>query len=351
MKHKYLVQHDDKIKALSISQINSFLRCRKQWYYNYRERLSPKIEARPLTVGKLAHIGMAGFWASKANGQPDPQAGIDAIQETCRVAQVQMEGDEYDVYEEIRTTAEEIYLRALNEFGPENWEVAFLDEDTPMIELRFAVPCVMNTPIQGYIDLVARDLRTGGLWQIDWKFVSSLSDKEDEMFNMQNVVYQYALRKLGMPVVGSLTFKSLNKPATMPSINKNGSVSRAFIRCSWPEYAQFCLINGQDPELYREEMEPKLAGVKWSQEAREYRNEETLIKLWKTEIVGTAYEILRKNVRFPRSISPMNCKMCAYQAICHGELRGYDTEDILNQNYNSRHDEIEDATPEEGESE
>jgi hypothetical protein len=132
-----------------------------------------------------------------------------------------------------------------------------------------------------------------------------MGDPANEMFNVQNPVYQYALKKIGIETVGSLTFHALNKPATIPKINKNGSISRAKINCDWLTYAQFCLDNNQDPTDYEEEMKEKLSDVEWFRFNREYRNEGTIDTVWKGIIVGVGYEIMKKQKRYTRNISQM----------------------------------------------
>ena len=349
------VNHDDKIDALSFSQIASFLRCRKQWEYNYLQKLSPRVEHHSLTIGKLAHICMAAYWRTKAYNGNKPTSenwGIDAIRTAVVDSMVIMEdGDplEQDFYEEISSQAEEVYLRALRAFQPDGWEVMFAparEGAGPLVEVRFAIPAVMKTPIQGYIDLVAREISTGAVWQIDWKFVSAFSDPDGEMFNMQNALYQYALKRAGVPVVGSITFLTLNKASTLPKLNKNGTVSRALIRTTWEQYAEFVRANGGDPEDYREEMQPKLAGIEWVSDIREYRNAETLDAIWKTEYIGTAYEILSKKTRHPRNVSLMTCRMCQYRSLCHAELRGYDAEYVRGEEYQNRAEPIPVASSE-----
>lgn len=335
---KYIINHDDPIRALSYSQIATFLRCRKQWEYSYRQNIVPSRDHTSLTIGRLVHAGMAGYWKAKAlnNNEPvDRGVGEAAIQEECDRNIILMEGDELDLYEDLRADATEIYYRALSDFRPDEWAVETIGGE-PAVEVRFAVPLVRKVPLQGYIDLVAVDLVDGSRWQIDWKFVSSLSEKDDELFNLQNVIYQWVMHRIGHPVLGSLTFRHLNKPSTKPRVNQNGTISRALIRCSWEDYARFCESKGQDPEDYREEMEPKLAGIQWSMETREYRNPEMLRTLWEKEVRGTAHEILKLQTRYPRNISPMTCKMCQYQSLCHGEMRGYDTAGILEHEFRTK---------------
>lgn len=335
---KFIVDHNEKLEALSYSQMAVFLRCRRQWEYLYRDRVVPQRDHPSLTIGSLAHQGMAAYWLAhweNGNEPVDPGVGEVAIREAVEGQDILMEGDDFDVFGELVETAIEVYRRALAKFRPERWVVVAIG-GRPAVEIRFAIPLVRGVPMQGYIDLVAEDREAGGVWQIDWKFVSTLSDRDDELYNLQSVIYQWALLRMGVSTVGSLTFRAINSRSSTPKVNKNGTISRAAIRISWPEYAKFCLDNSQDPENYRAEMEPKLSEIIWTREAREYRSETTLRELWESEIRGTAHEILKQQTRYPRTISPMTCRSCAYQSLCHGELRGYDVEGIRAMEYKNK---------------
>lgn len=335
---EFIVEHDLPIEALSYSQMSQFNRCRKQWEFNYRERISPRTPHRSLSLGSLLHEGQSAYWKARALGVPDPRRrGVEAMAEKLREQFPRMEGD--DRVLEVESIAledlEEIYTRTLDEFGAEHWDPLVVD-GLPLVEIRFAVPGVRGVPIQGFIDLVAEDRRTGGVFQIDWKFVSALGDSSEEMFNMQNIIYQWALQRMGVEVAGSLTFKSFNRPSGRPRTLKDGKISRAFIRCTWDNYARAVEEAGGDPEDYREEMEPKLGANVWSLESREFFSPETIREIWTREVLGTAHEILKRQSRYPRNVSKMTCSSCPYQSLCHGELRGYDTESIRSLEYITR---------------
>jgi hypothetical protein len=338
---KFIIKHDDDIKALSFSQMSSFLKCRRQWYYRYKMGLTPRITATSLNVGKLAHVGMAEFWMTKAKDDNDVdtmvEKGVEAIRgefnnNLILMNDTDLRDAEFETLTGECATAIEVFIRAVHNFNHEAWDVHFLN-GFPLVEVRFAIPLAMSVPMQGFIDLVAIEKSTGQVFQIDWKFASSITDNDSEMFNMQNVIYNHALRRMGIEAVGSITFKVLNKPSTTPNINKNGTVSRALIRCTWEEYANFVTSQGLNPDDYADEMIPKLSGVQFTNSIKEYWNPNIVSQIWKNEVVGTAYEILKKNTRYQRTISQMTCRSCQYRSICHAELRGYDTDGIINSEY------------------
>ena len=353
MNYEFIHRSEDPAdNALSISQMQTFLRCRKQWEYSYVDSIMPRIDRPKMAIGKLIHAGFASAWKLKVS---DPEStlpewtnqGLMTIEKDFNsyMDSIVYLEEEIESFEEIRSTAKEVFLRSFHGFKPELWDPVILEDGTPLIELHFVVPCIAKRPLQGFIDLVARNKESGHVWQIDYKFVSSMGDPSDEMFNVQNPVYQYALRKIGVETVGSLTFHALNKPMTTPKVNKNGTISRAKINCDWSTYANFCISNGQNPIDYIEEMEEKLSDIEWYRFNWEYRNELTLRKVWKEVIVSTAYEITKRQKRYPRNISKMTCTGCQFQQLCHGDLRGYDTKFILQSEYKNKW-EVEEETEE-----
>ena len=334
--------------ALSISQMQTFLRCRRQWQYIYKDGILPRVERTKITTGKLIHAGFAAAWDFKVKNPESTinqwlTAGRNKIQSEFDEYMVTIEylDEELQMFNDVKSAALEVFDRSFIGFKPEEWQPIILNDGTPAIELHFVIPCVPKKPLQGYIDLVAMHIETKQVWQIDYKFVSSMGDPANEMFSVQNPVYQYALRKLGIPTVGSITFHALNKPATMPNINKNGTISRAKINCDWLTYAQFCLDNNQNPDDYEEEMKEKLSGIEWYRANKEYRNEGTIETVWKGVIVGVGYEIMKNQRRYTRNISQMTCPSCQYMELCHGELRGYDTKHILMTSYKKRSEAVE----------
>ena len=56
---RYLFSADRPTTGMvSVSQIQTFLSCKRKWQYNYIDNLTPRIDKKYLTVGKLCHVGM-----------------------------------------------------------------------------------------------------------------------------------------------------------------------------------------------------------------------------------------------------------------------------------------------------
>lgn len=333
---------------VSVSQLQTFLSCKKKWEYNYIENLKPRVERSYLTIGKLCHKGMQVAMQGIRRGvfwEVAMREGVEAMQkeydEYC--ATTPHLEEEIPEFEQLWNDAESVFRQAFEEFEPWKYEVITLCDKghpIPALELHFKVPCPPTKGLHGYIDAILRDKETGFTWCVDYKFRKSLSPDEDEAYNIQNAVYSYACQKMGIDITGTMTWQHVNTPASDPTILKDGKISRAKIKTTWRHYEEFCVNHGQDPADYCIEMEEKLRDIEWFRATLEYRNKETVETIWKECVVPVAKQVKaahgKKAVNF-RSMYPWNCRVgCPYQSICQAELRGYDADAIREREYVKR---------------
>lgn len=329
---------------ISVSQLQTFLSCRKKWEYDYIENLRPRIERIYLTIGRLCHKGMQTAMMSMWQGdrwEIAQKRGIVAINDQWReyMESTPLLGEEIPYMDNMHDDAISVFCQAFEEFEPWKYEVITVykgKEEIPALELHFKVPCPPTKGLHGYIDAILRDRETGFTWCVDYKFRKSLSPDEDEAFNIQNTVYAYACKKMGINITGTMTWQHVNTPAANPAILKDGKISRAKIKTTWKKYEQFCINHGQNPQDYYLEMEEKLRDIEWCRVTLEYRNAETVDRIWKECVIPVARQIKSahgKNASNFRSLYPWNCKMCQYQSICQAELRDYDSVAIRNREY------------------
>ena len=331
---------------VSVSQLQSLMACPQRWSYQYIEKLHPRIERPYLTIGKLCHLGMEAAmkcrWAGSKQYHVIEGCGIAAIKAGWEgfMESVPFLDEEIPVQQDLLDDALDVFCQSLREFNPLRWDVVSVVKDgayAPALELHFCLPCPGVGGLQGYIDAILRDLETGLTWCVDYKFRKSLAPDDDEQFNIQNAVYMRACRLMGIDVVGSITWQHLNTPAATPTILKSGKISRAKIKTTWQRYSQFCMHNDQDPEDYRDEMEPKLSEIEWWRATKEYRNNATINRIWGRVIVPFAIDVADyksgKKIVNSREMFPWNCKSCQFAELCQAELRGYDAEYIRSVNY------------------
>lgn len=339
---------------VSVSQLQTFMSCPKKWAYNYIENLTPRVERPYLSIGKLCHKGMEAAMQYKWNHSDGGENTFDFNEErTLEIALFAMQEEwheymdsncflqeEIPAQEQILADAIQVFKQAFREFGFEKYEVMTLYKDgkgIPALELHFLMPCPGSKGLHGYIDAILRDKTTGYVWCTDYKFRKSLSPDEDEAFNIQNAVYTRACAKMGVPITGTMTWQHVNTPAADPAQLKNGAFSRAKIKTTWEHYVEVVAAAGGNPDDYEEEMKPKLADIEWFRPTYEYRNPETVQRIWEQSIVPASWAIKKAyNSNNPRFVYPWNCKMCQYGDLCQAELRGHDADFLRNTEYIKR---------------
>lgn len=333
---------------VSASQIQSYMSCAKKWEYVYMQGLTPRVERSYLTIGKLCHRGMEAAMTARWN---DPDMDIDML-EGCGLSAMSdmfddyMESIEYLVeerpeFDKIRTDAVRVFIQSLREFDPLKYEVLTVTRDgveEPALELHFCIPCSRTNGLHGYIDAILREVDTGHVWCTDYKFRRSLSPDEEEQFNIQNAIYSKACSDMGIDITGTMTWQHSNVPASVPKVNKDGSLSKAKIKTTWDVYLQCIEELGLDPSDYAE-MEQKLADNEFWRATKEYRNPDTVYNIWNRIVVPMADAIsLRRNSDGGNAMSmyPWNCKMCQFTSLCQAELRGYDVDFIKASEYTQK---------------
>ena len=347
---------------VSVSQINSFLACRRRWHYAYREGLRQRRERDYLTVGKLCHAGMEAAmrarweWRDSVQELDGPAPDLHDLVEVGNEAIHQMwEGymevtdfldEELPEQRELLDRALDVFEEALEEFDPLRWMPVTVTRDgepIPALELHFVVPCAGSAGLHGYIDAIMEDLETGQIWCVDYKFRRTLAADDDERFNLQNAVYMMACRQMGIDVAGTMTWQRYNTPSAVPKFNRDGSISRTKIRCSWPRFRRFVIDAGLDPDDYAD-MEEKLADVEMCRATKEVRSDEMIDLVWSQVVESASVDIglIRESTSYMSymlcapSMDPWTCRMCSFQSLCQAELRGYDADYIREAEYTLR---------------
>ena len=341
--------------TVSVSQLQTFMSCQWKWKYNYIDKIKPRVDKTYLTIGKLCHKGMQvamqQMWKDQRSGVYQEyltngqwiawmQEGVKAMKEEYSQYMVEtpLLDEEIPDMEQLWLDAESVFKQAFAEFEPWKYEVVTVIKDgveQPALELHFLVPCKPTMGMHGFIDAILKDTTTGSTWCTDYKFRRSLSPDEEEAYNIQNAVYSYACRMMGITITGTMTWQHCNTPATDPQILKSGEISRSKIKTTWEHYKNFCKEHGVDWQNYTE-MEEKLSDIEWFRATYEYRNDETIQNIWDLCVIPIAIQVksARRSIAWHyRSMYPWNCKMCQYQSLCQAELRNYDTQAIIEREY------------------
>lgn len=339
---------------LSYSNISAWIACKYRYDLVYEKKIRPRIDHRPPMLGTVVHAGMAG---GILNPSDFYQSAADAIKKWMKEF-IAGKGPDYFFDEEIEylnndivATAIPIAQRTLDRLDLARWETMELNGQ-PVVEMTLKCPLPGWKGFQGTIDWVARDRATGLVWLLDHKTRKQFLPDESEEVSLQMAAYQYLLmRAAKLNTVGSITVQIAAKVPKAPKLNKDAkSMSRAKIATDWPTYAASLLSVGLDPDDYLE-MQPKLAEIEWWRMSQAYRSAPEIVNIWKEVIQRAAWDIARKHKHVYRTLAHMTCNNCSVRSFCLADLRGHDTEYLLQTAYIAGHTgEYEEPEPQEEES-
>jgi len=304
---------------LTYSQIAAFLKCRKSWQYAYVDNITPRVDVPHLQLGTLVHVYLE-------NKLVDND-GIKAVNQKFEeyINSRRMFDEEIKMYRQTMEHSIDIGERAYQNFI-KRYQVL-----KGYVEYRFDIPIIEGVNLVGKIDAVVKDLKTKTLWILDHKTRKTFQSTENEELNLQNAIYQKALAIEGIQTIGSICHQIYNEMPSVPTVNKNGTMSKALIKTDWQTYSQYLAYAGLDQADYQE-MQAKLENVEFFNFLKAYRNETELENTWNEIIIPTAKEILETE-EFIRSLSVWNCQGCRYRDLCLTELRGIDSEYLREHNF------------------
>lgn len=337
--------------TISRTQILDYLNCGYRWDLSYRRGISPVVVQEKMDLGTVVHRGMQ--FAIKRyveTGKTSAKSQMVAINdgtERWREEMTKEKGERMNVemeaqLEVLRDEARIISGRALEHFELEDWEVAKGMDGKPMLEREYVVKCPPWKGFRTIPDLVARP-RSGpkgaGWWLIDWKSRSQMEDDEAEEVNLQFATMQYVLSREEpkLQMEGSILWQVRSSVPKWPKQNKDGSMSRAKISTDWETYKKALLEAKLDPKAYEEEMRPKLEEMQWFKSIPQHRPQEECEAVWNEIVLPVAAAMARDPLVVRRWVhQAFGCKGCWARQLCLAELRGDDTEFLLQTDYIDR---------------
>lgn len=233
---------------VSISEIGSFLRCRRQWDFTAtsRQSLRPKNQSKTFAVGSAVHAALE----------------YNALGKDWRDGILDYTGDLEGGMEEKDL---EFTQRLSNQYFAHYGESNPLDDQGLRYvgsEVSFKIPLPIfdgdGEPINfvGTWDGVALDSRDR-VWLIENKTAAKRADVEALQFNNQVVGYSWAFQVLtGLPVQGVLYNGVIKRLIAPPKQLKNGGFSTdKTASTTAQEFLKAVAASGQDPVRYLEYLE------------------------------------------------------------------------------------------------
>ena len=338
---------DGTVEGINVSQLNEYMLCPWRWHLKFRRQITSRyVEIAP-DLGSAVHAGIAGAIRFHSLATSDMGRNISKLGHLQFIAfgirdwkkeWIKEHLGDHDLsdelnaqLDEITVTANEIAVRAIEDLDLERWEVVYYKKE-PLVERKISIPFLDGIPFYGTPDVVWKDRDKGGNWVVDYKVRKVMQPVEQEEVDLQLPAYQYMLMKLGIPTAGSIKVQVRSRLPEIPSLNKNGTMSRQRILTTWEIYASELLKHNLKLADYQQEMQQKL-DAEFFRLDRLYRNQFEITSFWDNIIVPLGRQLVESKEFIRHMHASAHCRGCWARELCLAELRGEDNGFLLETQY------------------
>lgn len=209
----------------SHSEVKRYRRCKRQYYYSSVEKIEQRLPAPRLKFGNWKHSLMQAHYSGK-DWRVEHRRQLKSF-DNLFLEEREFYGDLPDQVER----AMEGYLFHWRK-EEENWEILHVEE-------TFEADVVEGDVLSFKPDLIVLEKSTDRIWCVDHKTVRSMPAADWRIEDLQSTLYPWGLRELGIDVYGFLFNYIRQKAPTIPSINKDGSISKRRIDTDFYTLAKF----------------------------------------------------------------------------------------------------------------
>ena len=312
-----------KDRNVSWSEISAWCTCREKWHWIYGVGIVPVRKERAPSIGSCGHAAIAAILL----GNDWKKAVSDWLK--AEIGDRELFDEELEQYQEVHDLVHAIIPRYIEHYETDKHPAAKFEP--VLVEHRFEIPIRgITVQLMGFWDALVRG-SDGHLWLLEHKFPGRFRAEEDLELDGQIGVYQYAARRLGYNVVGTVYNQILARVPAIPKINKDGSLSRAKIYTDWETYSGFATEQGLDPADYLE-MEEKLFDFKFFQRSYLYRPK-IEIQAFARDMERRIWDMRKSKKHIYRNESFTTCGRCPYRELCLESLKGGDIDYIIENNF------------------
>jgi len=319
--------------TVSYTEMKRWRFCRQSHYYNYVEKIIPKVKAKPLKLGNIIHK-LVETWAKVGDWQ--------RILEEVRKEYNKMFDEEKEYYGNLPELVEQIFQGYRDKYGDKERKYYSLVEKTmgpisltSQTQFKFKVDRIFKVPI--------------GKALCETKTSKRIPEEDKRIWDIQTLLYAWGLEESGIEINAVLWDYIRTKTPTIPRTLKNGTLSQAQdIDTNYDTYYQ-AVLDGPGKSHLKEYKE-YLAGLKVRPDQFYKRITQPIGPIMMKSVVRdariTSLEILRMSHLPVKSISGFTCPMCFYSSLCYADVRGLDGDFIRQKEYMNKEEEIEYGTEE-----
>lgn len=311
--------------TISTSEMNTFLRCRRKYYYQYIEKLVPKRQPVPITKGTLIHNALEAYYKGEDWTAPLRDAEAEAKKNFFEEELAEFQNIIADAYKVVRA-----YIHYARTSGIDQG-IQILDVEKP-----FKVRLPNGHIFEGRMDLIYRN--EAGLWIRDHKTTGQIPKEGSRFIDVQTAMYYAAAKVIYKETPLGVEINYIkSSPPKEPKLTSKGTMSRESIDTDWVTYEAALRKAGLNPGDYLD-MQEKLSGKIFFKTERMPRPVH-LVKQIIKETCAVADEIAKVHSTpveeqfFPRFID-RSCEWgCPYKDLCHAELIGVNVDFIRMDKY------------------
>ena len=332
--------------ALSFSDIATYRRCPKKFFYRAINDLQKVKKSTNLYLGNLIHEMLKIYFLALQGGADYDEAWYRVIDEAERLGDWEtfpdLFEDESREQGELAQQALDIVRRYIEQADFSEWEILHVEE-------QFYITLDTGIIISFTPDLVVRD-PSGAVWVVDHKSTSRMPTEGIPFGDLQAMLYLAGVSSLYPECKGFIYNRLRKKVPTTPRLNKTKDkasdiyyvnnlkhidttydILLDFITVHAPE-----LLTNQAHALRLAELREDTGRFFWTETV--YKNETAIATI--IEEVANTVEQAGADTVFSRNLYEDNgwnsCSACPFARLCQADLLGWDTTQILAEDYEPR---------------
>lgn len=317
----------DPVIRLSHSRMKAWRRCQMEHHYKYVQKLKRKTKARPLYLGSAVHELI--------------EEQLETGSFETKLAEIRKEfnklfEEEREMLGPIPDLAGDIVTRYFKQWADDGLEYPRRRWGR-RTEYKVEFYLDNHTQFIGFIDAYPQD-SMGRNWLMDHKTCRNIPDENARFFDLQLLLYVWALPQLGYPKPDGVIWDYIRtKPPAIPERLVKGGFSKAKnIDTTYDVYMK-TIIDELGPDKAQDYLEfaETLRGKEDKFNRRIYLPSPS-VKMVENVVADfreTAWQIRTLGPTAKVRNMTRDCRMCSFQPLCNAEVRGLDTDFILKTEY------------------
>ena len=324
-------------EATSYSDIDTYMRCAKKYWFRVVNNLQRKERNLNLTLGDAIHQMLRDFFLALRDND-EPEHSVERTwQRLLEEMEVYLFEDEMVNAPDLLNEAARIVGFYVSKVDFSNWEILHVEEE-------FIITLDTGAVVSFTPDLVVRD-PSGSVWVVDHKSTSRMPSDGVPFGDLQAMLYLVGVSALYPETAGFIYNRLRKKEPTAPRLTTTGDKRVANLnRIDTTYEVLFQFLTDEAPDLlddlkHRQRLaELRDSDGRWFWSEQIYKNEHAMSTI--LDEVASTIKTMGKDETFARHLVEDNgwnsCSKCPFVRVCQADLLGWNTEQVLAEDYEIR---------------